>query len=173
MVKGKLSVIGAPDRILNPCYRRERAYSALSRTARLITEEITAFVLDWRNISMSKGFYSHFDPTGEQATFNNRRRLKLGADGRYAFTSIMPGGYSVPPGARPTTQVTCFPWYSRTSIMTAERDAAAQTIAITSKPICRRISIMGLVRVYAKAMRRSSLNVACKIALALNLHITH
>ena len=46
----------------------------------------------------SKGFYSHFDPTGEQATFNNRRRLKLGADGRYAFTSIMPRGYSVPPG---------------------------------------------------------------------------
>src|SRR5436190_17881610 len=30
----------------------------------------------------SKGFYSHFDPTGEQSTFNNRRRLKLGADGR-------------------------------------------------------------------------------------------
>ncbi len=46
----------------------------------------------------SKGFYSHFDPTGEQATFNNRRRLKLGADGRYAFSSIMPRGYSVPPG---------------------------------------------------------------------------
>ena len=37
----------------------------------------------------SKGFYSHFDPTGEQSTFNNRRRLKLGADGRYAFSSIM------------------------------------------------------------------------------------
>ena len=46
----------------------------------------------------SKGFYSHFDPTGEQATFNNRRRLKLGADGHFAFTSIMPRGYSVPPG---------------------------------------------------------------------------
>src|SRR5207253_11406386 len=46
----------------------------------------------------SNGIYSHFDPTGEQATFNNRRRLKLGADGRYAFSSIMPRGYSVPPG---------------------------------------------------------------------------
>jgi len=46
----------------------------------------------------SKGFYSHFDPTGEQTPFNNRRRIKLGADGRYAFQSKMPNGYSVPPG---------------------------------------------------------------------------
>lgn len=46
----------------------------------------------------SKGFYSHFDPTGEQTPFNNRRRIKLGPDGRYAFHSKMPNGYSVPPG---------------------------------------------------------------------------
>lgn len=46
----------------------------------------------------SKGFYSHFDPTGEQSPFNNRRRLKLGEDGRYSFHSKMPSGYSVPPG---------------------------------------------------------------------------
>jgi catechol 1,2-dioxygenase len=46
----------------------------------------------------SKGFYSHFDPTGEQTPFNNRRRIKLGEDGRYAFQSKMPNGYSVPPG---------------------------------------------------------------------------
>lgn len=46
----------------------------------------------------SKGFYSHFDPTGEQSPFNNRRRIKLGADGRYAFRSRMPRGYSCPPG---------------------------------------------------------------------------
>lgn len=46
----------------------------------------------------SKGFYSHFDPTGAQSAFNNRRRIKLGADGRYAFRSKMPRGYSVPPG---------------------------------------------------------------------------
>lgn len=45
----------------------------------------------------SKGFYSHFDPTGEQSPFNNRRRIKLGTDGRYAFHSKMPRGYSVPP----------------------------------------------------------------------------
>ncbi|WP_447725861.1 dioxygenase family protein [Sphingomonas koreensis] len=46
----------------------------------------------------SKGFYSHFDPTREQTPFNNRRRIKLGEDGRYSFRSRMPNGYSVPPG---------------------------------------------------------------------------
>ncbi|HKT75628.1 MAG TPA: dioxygenase [Sphingobium sp.] len=46
----------------------------------------------------SQGWYSHFDPTGEQTPFNNRRRIKLGTDGRYAFHSKMPNGYSVPPG---------------------------------------------------------------------------
>ncbi|MFZ2994752.1 dioxygenase [Sphingobium sp.] len=45
----------------------------------------------------SKGWYSHFDPTCEQTPFNNRRRIKLGDDGRYAFHSKMPHGYSVPP----------------------------------------------------------------------------
>ena len=46
----------------------------------------------------SQGFYSHFDPTGAQSDFNNRRRIKLGEDGRYAFRSKMPRGYSCPPG---------------------------------------------------------------------------
>lgn len=45
----------------------------------------------------SKGWYSHFDPTGEQTPFNNRRRIKLGPDGRYAFHSRQPSGYSIPP----------------------------------------------------------------------------
>jgi catechol 1,2-dioxygenase len=51
----------------------------------------------------SKGFYSHFDPTGAQTPFNNRRRLKLGDDGRYAFHSKMPNGYAVPPGGATET----------------------------------------------------------------------
>ncbi|WP_313440919.1 dioxygenase [Novosphingobium sp.] len=45
----------------------------------------------------SKGWYSHFDPTAEQTPFNNRRRIKLGSDARYAFYSKQPSGYSVPP----------------------------------------------------------------------------
>ncbi|MWV29062.1 dioxygenase [Aurantiacibacter rhizosphaerae] len=52
----------------------------------------------------SKGFYSHFDPTGEQTPFNNRRRLKLGDDGRYQFHSKMPAGYACPPDG-PTDQL--------------------------------------------------------------------
>lgn len=46
----------------------------------------------------SQGFYSHFDPTREQTPFNNRRRIRLGHDGSYAFHSKMPRGYSCPPG---------------------------------------------------------------------------
>jgi catechol 1,2-dioxygenase len=46
----------------------------------------------------AQGFYSHFDPTREQTPFNNRRRIKLGDDGRYAFHSKTPRGYSCPPG---------------------------------------------------------------------------
>ena len=45
----------------------------------------------------SKGFYSHFDPTGEQTPFNNRRRIQLDEDGRYSFHSKSPSGYSCPP----------------------------------------------------------------------------
>jgi catechol 1,2-dioxygenase len=33
-----------------------------------------------------------------QSPFNNRRRIKLGDDGRYSFRSKMPSGYAVPPG---------------------------------------------------------------------------
>lgn len=59
-------------------------------------EPVTGAILHvWH--ANSKGFYSHFDPTGEQSPFNNRRRIKLGNDGRYAFHSKVPSGYSVPP----------------------------------------------------------------------------
>jgi catechol 1,2-dioxygenase len=51
----------------------------------------------------SQGWYSHFDPTGEQSPFNNRARIQLGDDGRYAFHSKMPSGYSVPPGGATDT----------------------------------------------------------------------
>ncbi len=51
----------------------------------------------------SKGFYSHFDPTGAQTPFNNRRRIRIGDDGRYAFHSKMPNGYAVPPGGATET----------------------------------------------------------------------
>jgi catechol 1,2-dioxygenase len=51
----------------------------------------------------SQGWYSHFDPTREQTPFNNRARIKLGADGKYSFHSKMPNGYSVPDGGATDT----------------------------------------------------------------------
>ncbi|MFX1766788.1 catechol 1,2-dioxygenase [Paraburkholderia sp. A1RI-2L] len=45
----------------------------------------------------SKGFYSHFDPTGAQSDFNLRGAVRTGADGRYEFRTLMPVGYGCPP----------------------------------------------------------------------------
>jgi catechol 1,2-dioxygenase len=45
----------------------------------------------------TKGFYSHFDPTGEQKPFNMRRTIMADAQGRYKFQSIVPMGYGCPP----------------------------------------------------------------------------
>lgn len=47
----------------------------------------------------TRGFYSHFDPTGKQAPFNMRRTIVADAKGRYKFRSIVPNGYGVPPGS--------------------------------------------------------------------------
>jgi catechol 1,2-dioxygenase len=45
----------------------------------------------------SKGFYSHFDPTGAQDAFNLRGAVKTSADGTYEFRTLMPVGYGCPP----------------------------------------------------------------------------
>ena len=42
------------------------------------------------------GNYSHFDASQQQ--FNLRRRIETDQSGRYAFRSVMPRGYSTPPG---------------------------------------------------------------------------
>lgn len=47
----------------------------------------------------TRGFYSHFDPTGKQAPFNMRRTIICDDKGRYKFQSILPSGYGVPPGS--------------------------------------------------------------------------
>jgi catechol 1,2-dioxygenase len=52
----------------------------------------------------TRGFYSHFDPTGEQAPFNMRRTIIADDKGQYSFRSILPNGYGVPPGS-PTEQL--------------------------------------------------------------------
>ncbi|AXE92661.1 catechol 1,2-dioxygenase [Paraburkholderia terricola] len=45
----------------------------------------------------SKGFYSHFDPTGAQSEFNLRGAVSTGVDGKYEFRTLMPVGYGCPP----------------------------------------------------------------------------
>ena len=45
----------------------------------------------------SKGFYSHFDPTGAQSEFNLRGAVRADADGKYEFRTLMPVGYGCPP----------------------------------------------------------------------------
>ncbi|KQZ46683.1 catechol 1,2-dioxygenase [Rhizobium sp. Root149] len=52
----------------------------------------------------TRGFYSHFDPTGKQAPFNMRRTIITDDEGCYKFQSIVPKGYGVPPGS-PTEQL--------------------------------------------------------------------
>ncbi|WP_250536518.1 catechol 1,2-dioxygenase [Caballeronia sp. AZ10_KS36] len=45
----------------------------------------------------SKGFYSHFDPTGAQSDFNLRGAVETDGEGRYEFRTLMPVGYGCPP----------------------------------------------------------------------------
>ena len=45
----------------------------------------------------SKGFYSHFDPTGAQSEFNLRGAVSTDVDGKYEFRTLMPVGYGCPP----------------------------------------------------------------------------
>ncbi|MGH2341665.1 catechol 1,2-dioxygenase [Segnochrobactraceae bacterium EtOH-i3] len=47
----------------------------------------------------TRGFYSHFDPTGKQSPFNMRRTIIADQNGQYRFQSIVPNGYGVPPGS--------------------------------------------------------------------------
>lgn len=52
----------------------------------------------------TKGFYSHFDPTGEQTPFNMRRTIMTDAQGHYRVQTILPSGYGCPPDG-PTQQL--------------------------------------------------------------------
>jgi catechol 1,2-dioxygenase len=56
---------------------------------------VNALVECWH--ANSKGFYSHFDPTGAQTEFNLRGAVRTGVDGKYEFRTLMPVGYGCPP----------------------------------------------------------------------------
>lgn len=44
-----------------------------------------------------KGLYSYFDKS--QSEYNFRRAIRIGADGKYKFKTVIPPGYSCPPGS--------------------------------------------------------------------------
>ncbi|PNU03184.1 dioxygenase [Novosphingobium guangzhouense] len=100
-IEGPLYVAGAPlvEGNVNLSVDPDEGTTVLHMTGTVTGPEgeavKDAIVHVWH--ANSKGWYSHFDPTGEQTPFNNRRRIKLGDDARYAFHSNQPSGYSVPP----------------------------------------------------------------------------
>lgn len=105
-IEGPLYVSGAPLVEGNPCLTDDNDDGetlTMSGTLRGPDGEPVknAILHVWH--ANSKGFYSHFDPTGEQTAFNNRRRIKVNEDGTYQFHSTMPNGYSVPPGGSADT----------------------------------------------------------------------
>lgn len=102
-IEGPLYVAGAPveqgfarlddgsDKNGHPMYMSGTVYDAEGKPLPGASVEV------WH--CDTRGFYSHFDPTGEQAPFNMRRTIIADDQGRYAFRSIVPSGYGVPPGS--------------------------------------------------------------------------
>ena len=100
-IEGPLYVVGAPV---------EQGYARLDdgtdKQGHTLVMHGTVFGADGKPVSgamvevwhaNTKGFYSHFDPTGEQQPFNMRRTIVTDAEGRYKFQSIVPVGYGCPP----------------------------------------------------------------------------
>ena len=100
-IEGPLYVAGAPLSDSRAVMSdEEEDGERLIVTGRVLNEEgepLAGALVDVWHANRS-GFYSHFDPTDSQKPFNNRRKIRVGADGRYTVQTIMPVGYSVPPG---------------------------------------------------------------------------
>ena len=103
-IEGPLFVEGAPlsegRAALN---RAGDAGEALEMSGTVYDAEgrpVAGAVLDvWH--ANAQGSYSIFDPS--QPPFNLRAKIRTGSDGRYAFDTIMPVGYSCPPGGATET----------------------------------------------------------------------
>ncbi|MGP5068121.1 MULTISPECIES: catechol 1,2-dioxygenase [Psychrobacter] len=107
-IEGPLYVAGAPESVGyarmddgsdtngTPLILHGTVYSAENKPVPNAKVEI------WH--SNTKGFYSHFDPTGEQQPFNMRRTVITDANGQYKVRTIIPAGYGCPPEG-PTQQL--------------------------------------------------------------------
>ncbi|MFC7291384.1 dioxygenase [Hirschia litorea] len=99
-IEGPLYVEGAPlsdnEAVMsNQEENGERLYIR-GRVLNLDGNPLSGAIVDVWHANLS-GFYSHFDPTNSQEPFNNRRKIKVGADGSYLVKTVMPKGYAVPP----------------------------------------------------------------------------
>jgi catechol 1,2-dioxygenase len=102
-IEGPLYVAGAPE-----CRGFARLDDGTDTDGHTLIMHGTVYGADGKVMSGAKvevwhcdtrGFYSHFDPTGKQAPFNMRRSIITDEQGRYKFRSIVPHGYGVPPGS--------------------------------------------------------------------------
>ncbi len=92
----------------------------------------------------TRGNYSHFDP--QQAPYNLRRRIVTDDEGRYRFRSIMPSGYSTPPGGN--TESCCSPSGATATGRPTSTSSWKRPVTVTSRhrstsratPICSTIS---------------------------------
>ncbi|MDH6265994.1 catechol 1,2-dioxygenase [Rhizobium sp. SG_E_25_P2] len=102
-IEGPLYVAGAPE-----CHGFARLDDGRDTDGHTLIMHGTVYGSDGKPMPGAKvevwhcdtrGFYSHFDPTGQQAPFNMRRTIIADDQGRYKFQSIVPHGYGVPPGS--------------------------------------------------------------------------
>jgi catechol 1,2-dioxygenase len=102
-IEGPLYVAGAPE-----CHGFARLDDGRDMDGHTLIMHGTVYGSDGKPMPGAKvevwhcdtrGFYSHFDPTGQQAPFNMRRTIIADDQGRYKFQSIVPHGYGVPPGS--------------------------------------------------------------------------
>jgi catechol 1,2-dioxygenase len=98
-IEGPLYVAGAPETVgFARLDDGNEEGELLFMQGRVLTKDgkpvANALVEVWHANKL--GNYSYFDKT--QSDFNLRRGIRTDAEGRYQFRSIVPVGYSVPPG---------------------------------------------------------------------------
>lgn len=98
-IEGPLYVAGAPESVgFARLDDGNEAGDLLFMQGRVLTTDgkpvANALVEVWHANKL--GNYSYFDKT--QSAFNLRRSIRTDGEGRYQFRSIVPVGYSVPPG---------------------------------------------------------------------------
>ncbi len=133
-IEGPLYVAGAPVR------------DGVSRLDVNPDKDAGAVIECWH--ANSKGFYSHFDPTGAQSDFNLRGAVRAGADGKYEFRTLMPVGYGCPPHSATASTVAVVatgavlpgatllpPWHAASSAAVPRSDPGREKRSMMSR--CR------------------------------------